>query len=464
MEPPAAAAFGVTRRRAKRKANGAHETSDRVNEDVIARLFVERYGRDLRYDHDARLWRRFNSRFWEPDRARAAFHMARLIAREVNAAGKATPARASTALGVERFAQADPVLATTSGNWDQNHWLLATSDGTVDLRTGKLRAADPADFITKHTAVGPAPLGTPTPIWDEFLREATGGDLSQIAFLKRLAGYCLSGDTSEHAVLFCYGGGGNGKSTFINTISGILGDYAMNASMETFTESKYDRHTTELARLCGARLVSAQETQRGRRWNESRIQALSGGEKVTARYMRQDDFEYQPTFKLLFSGNHQPDLSGVNDAMKRRLHMIPFTRKPAIVDFELPKKLRAEWTGILRWMIEGCLEWQTNGLRPSESVCAATSEYFEAQDRFSQWLDERCERGTDRSATQEVLYASWKAWAECNGSRAGGTAAFKTSLTEAGFEYTKHTPGQHDKRGFRGLALKPSAAPDLEAD
>ena len=111
--------------------------------------------------------------------------------------------------------------------------------------------------------------------------------------------------------------------------------------------------------------------------------------------------------------------------------MIPFTRKPAIVDLELPKKLRAEWPGILRWMIDGCLEWKTNGLRPSESVCAATSAYFEAQDRFSQWLDDCCVRGTNRSATQEVLYASWKAWAEGNGSRAGGTAAFKTSLTDA---------------------------------
>ena len=166
MEPPAAAALGVTRRRATRKANGAngaHGASERVNEDAIAELFVQRHGHDLRYDHDVGIWRRFNSRFWEPDRARFAFHLARLIAREANAAGKATPARASTALGVERFAQAEPALATTSGHWDRDHWLLATPDGTIDLRTGELRAADPADFITKQTAIGPAPPGTPTP-------------------------------------------------------------------------------------------------------------------------------------------------------------------------------------------------------------------------------------------------------------------------------------------------------------
>jgi hypothetical protein len=173
-----------------------------------------------------------------------------------------------------------------------------------------------------------------------------------------------------------------------NTVSGILGDYARSARIETFTESAVERHPTELAMLRGARLVSAIETEQGRRWAESRIKALTGGDRVAARFMRQDFFEYVPQFKLLIAGNHKPSLRSVDEAIRRRLHLIPFaiTIPPAERDPALAGKLQAKWPAILAWMIEGCVEWQRQGLMVPPAVSAATSQYIEAEDAFGLWL------------------------------------------------------------------------------
>ncbi len=240
------------------------------------------------------------------------------MARTANADSKATPAKASTAAGVERFAQADPRLATISEDWDRHPYRLATPGGTVDLETGALRTADPSDFITKQTAIAPAPAGTSTPTWTNFLNDATRGNTGLIDYLKRVAGYCCTGDVSEHALFFFYGDGGNGKGVFINTLTKIFGDNASVASMEAFTAAKGDRHPTDLAMLRGARLVTAQETEEGRAWSEVRIKTLTGGDPITARFMKQDFFTYAPTFKLMIAGNHKPNLRSVDGAMRRR--------------------------------------------------------------------------------------------------------------------------------------------------
>jgi putative DNA primase/helicase len=197
---------------------------------------------------------RWDGSRWVRERRRLAFHYARHMARTANSKEERGPAKASTALGVEKFAQADPRLATESDQWDQDAWLLATPGGTVDLRLGTLRPARREDLITRQTAVTSAPAGTTTPIWSGFLVEATRGDQELIAYLQRVAGYCLTGDVSEHALFFFYGDGGNGKGVFINTLVGIFGDYVTVSSMETFTASRSTRHETDLAMLRGARL------------------------------------------------------------------------------------------------------------------------------------------------------------------------------------------------------------------
>ena len=224
--------------------------------------------------------------------------------------------------------------------------------------------------------------------------------------------------------------------------------------METFTAASGDRHPTDLAMLRGARLVTASETEEGKAWAEARIKALTGGDKITARFMRKDFFEYQPEFKLTIIGNHKPILKNVDDAARRRFNLAPFTHVPAQRDLQLEVKLRAEWPAILRWMIEGCLDWQKNGLVRPEAVTAATAAYFSEQDIVHQWVDDCCERGGTKSDTMAALFKSWGDYALLNGEKPGTSKWFSGVLARLGCESVKNTPGQHGKRGFKGIAVR----------
>ena len=251
-----------------------------------------------------------------------------------------------------------------------------------------MRQPDPADGITRQTAVSPS--FDAAPVWENFLREATNGDVEMIRFLKQWCGYSLTGDTREHALLFVYGPGGNGKSVFLNTVAGILGDYATTAGMDTFAATRSDRHPTDLAALRGARFVSASETEEGRAWAEARIKAMTGGDLISARFMRRDFFTYKPQFKLTIVGNHKPVLRNVDEAARRRFNIVPFEYMPASPDLALEERLKAEWPAILGWMIEGCADWHKNGLLRPERVAAATAAYFGEQDIFGHWLEDEC--------------------------------------------------------------------------
>lgn len=428
---------------------------DPVTEDAAALAFTERYRDRLRFDHDVGRWFVWTGTHWQCERTGLAFSWARELAREL---AKAEPnkvrlisSKTSFAGGVERFARTDRAFAVTSEIWDQNIYLLGTPGGSVDLRTGQLGPAMPQDFITKVTAVVPA--DKPECLrWQQFMREATNDDESLIAFLQQFAGYMLTGDTKEHSLLFIHGGGGNGKSVYQNTLAGILNDYAETAAMETFVASNSDKHPTDLAMLHGARLVTASETEEGRAWAESRIKQMTGGDTISARFMRQDFFEFTPQFKLLLIGNHQPTLRNVDDAARRRFNIVPFIHKPAAPDRDLEEKLRAEWPGILRWMIDGCLIWQRFGLVRPQVVLDTTNEYFTEQDSIRQWIEERCETGKSTlSDTSSNLFRSWTAWATANGEKPGTTKWFAQALRLHGFR-----PYRKEKaRGFFGIEAKP---------
>ena len=227
--------------------------------------------------------------------------MARTLCREASSECSALPigrkiADARTSAAVVALAKADRRLAATGDQWDTDPWLLNTPDGSIDLRNGQIYPHKPTDYCTKTTAVAP---GGECPLWQQFLTQIFNGNVDAIAFLQRTAGYALTGSTQEHALFFLYGTGTNGKSVFLTTVSGMLGDYAMTAPIETFTASNQDRHPTDLAMLRGARLVTATETEEGRRWAEARIKQITGGDRVSARFMRQDFFQFTPQFKLL---------------------------------------------------------------------------------------------------------------------------------------------------------------------
>jgi putative DNA primase/helicase len=334
--------------------------------------------------------------------------------------------------------------------------LLNTPGSVIDLKTGETRPHRPENYITMITAV--APRGV-CPKWVEFLRKITNGDEALIAYLQRVAGYCLTGDASEQAMFFGYGVGQNGKGVFLRTIGRVLGGYCKTAAIETFTESKTDRHPTELARLHSARLVTATETESGRHWAESRLKMLTGGDVVTAHFMRQDDFEYSPKFKLFVSGNHKPGLRSVSVAMRRRVNMIPFAvvipeddRDPHFED-----KLVDEWPGILEWMITGCLDWQERGgLAPPEAVAKATEAYFTAQDSFTAWIEECCERDPNAWTSTTRLFESWKLWAEKAGVRYGNSTDFGEAMETAEFVWKRTNRG----RGYEGLRIAIDYRPD----
>jgi putative DNA primase/helicase len=306
---------------------------------------------------------------------------------------------------------------------------------TFNLKTGIGRPPNPADMITKVAGARCAEPGMPHPIWDAFLaRVAPDKELRD--FLQRWCGYCMTGLTTEHKFVFAYGTGANGKSTFINTIIGIFGDYATIADIGTFIASNTERHPTDVAKLHGYRLVVAQETEKGRRWAESKIKTLTGGDKITARFMRQDFFEFVPKFKLFIVGNHKPRLDNVDEAMRRRMLLVPFLVQIPVEERDpgLMEKLRKEWPAILRWCLDGCLEWQRIGLAPPKIVTDATDAYFEDQDTTKQWLEDCTQDGGPYVFTPNgQLFASWKNWCDARGLKPSSERALADALCDRGF-------------------------------
>ena len=431
-----------------------------LSEDTLARLLAENHRGYLHFDHDRKQWWRWLGDRWQPDTQQWSRHELREMAREMssnaNARERITAGRASFVDGAEKLARADPLIAVSGDIWNDNPLLLGVPGGVVVLRNGRMREAKPSDFMTFQTPVAPSEaIGCPQ--WLDFLHDATGGDDQFIAYLQRLVGYCLTGKTHEHTLAFLYGPGGNGKSVFVNVIRGLLGDYAKVAPMETFAAGKFDRHPTELAMLKDARLVTAVETEGGRAWAESRIKQLTGGDPVAAHFMRQDYFTFTPKFKLMFMGNHRPSVHAVDDAIRRRFHIIPFTRQPANPDPHLTDKLRFEWPAILHWAIEGCLEWQKLGLAPPPVVRAETENYFETQDLLGQWIEEECDIQPDNKRISDPiaqLYASWRMHAEAAGELPGSKKAFGDALQKRGYESKKAKVDGKSTRVRIGIKLR----------
>ncbi len=429
-----------------------------ATEDAIGLQFAQEHQDALRYCHDTGAWFVWTGTHWRRENTRLAFAWARELCRKAAASVEhkkvaATLSKAATASAVERFAQTDRAFAVTSEVWDADRYLLGTPAGVADLRDGTLRPTRREDALTKRVSVAPAATAE-APRWRRFLDEVTQGDAPLTRFLRQVAGYALTGDVSEHALFFIYGPGGNGKSVFLNTLTTLLGDYAATAAMDTFTASRGERHPTDLAMLRGARLVSVSETEPGRAWAESRIKQLTGGDPISARFMRQDFFTYRPQFKLLIVGNHKPVLRNVDEAARRRFNIIPFVHKPETPDKRLEEKLKAEYPAILRWMIEGCLDWREHGLLRADSVRQATAAYFDEQDLFGRWIEACCKTGPGSWDTTARLFDSWKHYAERNGEYPGSTKAFSANLSKREFLADRRSVHGSTQRIFRGIAVQ----------
>jgi putative DNA primase/helicase len=421
-------------------------------DDTLALRFTALHGESWRFTAPWGRWSHFDGIRWCLDESLQVFDLARAVCRA--AAENETPQIAAriksapTIYAIERLARTDRRHTATVDQWDADPWLLNTPGGVVDLKTGELRTARREDYLTKITAAEP---NGDCPLWLSFLARITNGDQDLQRYLQRVSGYALTGDTREHAMFFLYGTGANGKSVFLNTIAGVLGDYAKTAPIEAFIASKNEHHPTDLAGLRGARLVTAIETEDGRRWAESKIKSITGGDRIAARFMRQDFFEFTPQFKLVIAGNHKPGLRTVDEAMRRRFNLLPFTVTiPASErDLELGEKLRAEWGGILRWILEGCLARQRDGLRTPQAVVDATADYLAAEDVLARWIDERCDVSNVNRTGASVLFADWRKWCEENQEDPGSQKNFSEHLGSHGFA-PKRTK---IARGFAGIGL-----------
>lgn len=353
---------------------------------------------------------------------------------------------------VSNLARANPASAVTHEAFDADRFLVGTPQGTIDLRTGHLRPARRDDMISRRLSCGPAEPGSQPQLWLNFLAEIFERDQATIAFLQRAAGYALTGATSEHKLLFLYGSGRNGKSVFLNTLLDIWGDYGRRVAATTFLNSQTERHPTDIAGLQGARLAIASELPRGKTWDEAVIKDLTGGDRMTARFMRQDFFEFEPQLTLMIAGNTQPSFRGVDEAIRSRVVLVPFTVTipPERRDRDLPDKLRAEGPAILRWCIDGALAWQDRGLDVPASIGAASKAYFDEEDTLGQFLEDETIPAQQEFVASDDLIMRFNFWCDRQGLGHWTKRSLMKELKLRGFGDAR-TSGQ---RGLQGLRLR----------
>lgn len=421
-----------TGRRPRSPSRRRRASTDEIHTEAsFARLFEDRFAGRLIYEHMRGRWLVYDqiSGIWRTDETGVVLQHILELVEQSNAKSFESHSRLR---GIEAIARSSSRIARTAAQFNPDPFLLGTPGGPVNLKTGKLIKPDPGHFITMSTACAPAEI--PTPRWLKFLGECTGGSAELIRFLQQFFGYTLTADIREQCLLFVYGRGRNGKGVMLRAQTGILGEYSHRAQIETFTAGT-ERHPTEIAAMTSKRLVFSSETERGKRWAESRIKDITGGDRLRARFMRQDEFEFDPKFKLIISGNYEPAIENCDEAMRGRFHVVPFDQvfTGDRADLNLDAKLRSEWPGILQWAIAGCLDWQRHGLVIPEKVKAATSAYFERQDVFGHWMEQETVRGADIEDTSARIFRSWTAFAKDNGEDVGSQKSLAEKLQRAGF-------------------------------
>jgi putative DNA primase/helicase len=348
---------------------------------------------------------------------------------------------------------AAPELPVRVDDLDQNEWLLNCPNGTLDLRTGVISPHKRWQNITVLCPTEFNPNAT-APKWEQFLRDIFADDDELIGFVQRYLGYCLTGDVSEQNLPIFHGNGSNGKTTLLNSFMNVVGDdYAMQADTGLLMEKKGESHPTEKAALFGKRFVSCVETDSSRKLAEATVKTLTGGDKITARRMREDFWTFDPTHKLVLCTNHKPIIVGNDHGIWRRLLLVPFDQRfeGKRIDKQLPEKLTAEADGILAWLVRGCLDWQGDGLNPPEVVSSATADYRTGEDPIGRFIEERCEISASAILRFSVMYDRFTTWAEDAGEFVPAKRSVGVYLREHGYE--KFTA---NGTCYRGLDLKPA--------
>jgi putative DNA primase/helicase len=441
----------------------------RLSDIGNARLFVAQHGSDLRYVPAWSAWLVWDGRRWRKDELNSIYERAKktvLSLYELAAAEKDDErrkrivawARTSENVGrieaMIRLARTEPGIPIATRDIDVNRWLLNVNNGTINLRTGKLRLHRRQDLITKIIPLDYDPAAV-APTWDRFLNQVTDGSDDLVGFLQRGVGYSLTGETTERVVFLLYGVGRNGKSTFLEVIRAVLNDYAMRAQTSTLMSKRFGGGIpNDVARLKGARFVTASEGEEGQRLDVAQVKDMTGGDMLSARFLFNEFFEFHPDFKLWFGTNHKPEVPANDEAIWDRLRLIPFiVRIPeSEVDKSLRSKLLNESGGILTWAVRGCVQWQRGGLRTPQEVREATAQYREEMDALADFIDDRCIVRPDATVSLGDLYSTYVAWHICNGEGSPlSKRRFSERIAERGAR--KHKSGEWK---WEGIGLRVS--------
>ncbi len=445
-------------REAKQSSNPKRNADSFMRTDMgNAERFARKHGKNARYCHAWGKWLVWDNRRWVIDASGEVMRFAKSVARSIyaEAARPGIDAEEAQALGrwaarseqrdrltaMLALAESEQPIPISVDSLDREPRLFNVANGTIDLRTGKLQQHRRENYLTKlapieyHDDAGTEPV-----LFNRFLGRIFAEDAGLITFVQRLIGMALVGEVQEHVLPIFYGSGANGKSVFVETIAGVFGDdYSMKAASTLLMASGSDRHPTEVADLFGKRFVAVVETEDGKRLAESMVKEITGGDSLRARRMREDFWQFTPSHSVFMATNHRPVVRGNDHAIWRRLKLVPFqvTIPTAEQDRELTTKLRAEYSGILRWAVQGCLDWQRSGLAEPEIVRAATDGYRDSEDLIGRFLDDRCLTGASFRAKSSSLYSDYKRWAESCGEIVQTQKRFGSQMTERGFRREK---------------------------
>lgn len=346
-----------------------------------------------------------------------------------------------------------PLVPGEREHFDQHKYLLNLENGVLNLKDGKLQPHDRELGLTKIINIT-FEENAECPTWLTFLDQIFQGDKELIEYMQRLIGYSLTGEITEQIMVFLIGGGSNGKSTFINTIKDLMGEYGKQAKSDTFIKKKETGANNDIARLVGARFVSAIESEEGEKLSEAFVKQITGGEPVLARFLRQEYFEFIPEFKVFFTTNHKPVIGGLDEGIWRRVKLVPFNLQLPREkrDLKLPEKLSLEMPGILNWAIEGCLKWQQDGLKEPQIVTKSTGEYKEEMDILGPFMYECCFTPLIEGVKIEAkeLYQVYSNWCYKTGERQLGNRSFYRMLETKGFKKKK---GTGNKTYIHGVTL-----------
>lgn len=391
-----------------------------------ARRLVAEHGQDIHFVPEWGKWVTWTGTYWAVDVTGEVPRRAKQVAEKILDKARVSAdkdlfhwgIRSQSAGGLGAMAtvaSTEPGIPVLVADLDANPWLLTVANGTIDLRTGQLQAADRADLITKASPVAWAPDAA-CPTWERFLEQILPCPALR-AFVQRSCGYALTGDVSEQVLIINHGPGSNGKSTFQETMRAVLGEHAKPAAPKLLLSQKHDEHPTAIADLHGRRLVLSHEVGDGLHLDEALVKELTGGDQLKARYMRQDYWDFAPTFKLWLACNHKPKIRGTDNGIWRRIRLVPFevTIPDGEQDKHLLDKLRAELPGILAWAVDGGQAWQREGLNPPPVVIDATAAYRLASDLVAQFIDECCVEGDLYQVRSTALYEEYKGWCGANG-------------------------------------------------